>query len=233
MKLLANERTLPRIHLFGTLAIALLLTLLLAAIFSWQSQASQQDALLSIEEAAGEQINARLHAEMDSVLGVIDFSRARAEEQLRRSLVNQVDVAMAIAQSIHERESGRRPAEEVKRMIIETLRPARFFDGRGYFFINDMKGYYRLLPTMPELEGRYNLNNHDDQGRPIMGTLLEAAHRPTGEGFARYRWYPLSNQAQMEDKLSYVRMFEPYGWMIGAGSPTAHREAETAKAHRG
>ncbi|MEY5097481.1 MAG: hypothetical protein RJA36_200 [Pseudomonadota bacterium] len=217
MKLVANEKTLPRIHLCGTLAITLLLTLLLAAVFSWQSFGAQRDALRRIEEVADEQIRARLHSEMDSALGAIDFTRSRAEEQLRRSLVNQVDAAMAIAQAIQAREAGHRPASEVQRMIIETLRPARFFEGRGYLFINDLAGYYRLLPTAPELEGRDNRDNRDDQGRPVMGTLIEAARRPRGEGFARYRWYTPDNPRQMEDKLSYVRQLEPYGWMIGAG----------------
>ena len=48
-----------------------------------------------------------------------------------------------------DRESKKRPAAEVKKMIIEALRPVRFYEGRGYYFIDDMHGQFILLPTAP------------------------------------------------------------------------------------
>ncbi len=217
MKLVPDERNLPRIHLVGTLAMVLLLILLLASLFAWQGWRAQGGALRNIEAAAQQQIQARLQSEMDSMLAVIDFTRNRTELTLRRSLVAQVDAAYGVAQGIHERESPRRSQAEVQQLILEALRPARFFDGRGYVFVNDMQGHIRLLPPNPEYEGKLNLRNQDDTGRPVMGSLIEAARKPRGEGWASYRWYSLENPAQMADKLSYVRHFAAYDWLIGVG----------------
>ena len=128
-----------------------------------------------------------------------------------------VDAAFGVAEGIHARESGRRPESEVRRLILEALRPARFFEGRGYYFINDMQGHIRLLPTSPEREGLLSLYNNDDIGQPVMVRLIEAARQPRGQGWARYRWYPIGETRQMKDKLSYVRHFAPYDWLIGTG----------------
>ena len=220
MLLTANENTLPRIHLAGTLVTVLLLTLGLAAFFSWQNLSEQRAAFGRIEQAATEQMHARLTGEMNSALGAIDFTRLRTEEILRQSLTGQVDTAMQIVEAIYRREASRRPAAEVKQLIVEALRPVRFYDGRGYYFIDDMSGQFILLPTAPKLEGSTVLDNRDDTGHYIMRGLIEAARKPRGEGFSRYRWYMPDNPKQMSDKLAYVRYFAPYDWLIGTGDYT-------------
>lgn len=214
---ITNETTLQRIHLAGSLLIVLLLTLALAGFYSWQSRTSAQEALSRIETALTAQIEARLAAELRNAMSAIEFTRSRTEGVLRESLTLQVDTAMQIAEAIHARESARRPEAEVKRLIIEALRPARFYDGRGYFFIDDMQGQFILLPTAPQMEGRVILDNQDDTGHFIMRGLIEAAQKPIGEGFSRYRWYTPDNPKVMADKLAYVRYFAPYDWLIGTG----------------
>jgi hypothetical protein len=59
---------------------------------------------------------------------------------VRRSLIDQVDSVFPIVEGIHARESVRLPAVEGKRVIVEAPRPARFSEGRGYYFIDDMQG---------------------------------------------------------------------------------------------
>ncbi|MBK7416500.1 MAG: cache domain-containing protein [Dechloromonas sp.] len=60
------------------------------------------------------------------------------------------------------KEIPKRPVAEVKRLIIEALRPVRFYEGRGYYFIDDMAGQFILLPTAPQLEGKTILDSKDD-----------------------------------------------------------------------
>ena len=217
MKLAANEKTVPKIHLIGTIALVLLLTLALAGFFTWQSMAERQASFVRIEQGVTEQVKARVTAEMDRSLQFIEFTRSRTEFVLRQSLVQQVDTAIQIAQAIYDAESPRRPAAEVKKLIAEALRPTRFYDGRGYYFIDDMNGQFILLPIAPQMEGKTVLDNKDDTGHFIMRGLIDAARKPTGEGFSRYRWYSPDNPKEMSDKLAYVRHFAPYDWLIGTG----------------
>lgn len=220
MRLTADEKTVPRIHLIGTLLTVLVLTLALGGFFSWQSLSEQRAAFARVEQAATQQLEARLQAEMDGVTNFIEFTRSRTEAVLRRSLTEQVDTAFQIVESIHAQEARRRSPAEVKRLIIEALRPARFYEGRGYYFIDDMQGQFILLPTAPQLEGKTILDNRDDTGHYIMRGLIEAARQPRGEGFSRYRWYRPDDATQMADKLAYVRHFAPYDWLIGTGDYT-------------
>ena len=220
MQFAANEKSVPRIHLIGTIVMALLLTLALALFFTWQNIVERRASFARIEQGVTEQIKARVTAEMNRSLEYIEFTRSRGEMVLRQSLVQQVDTAYQIAQAIYDKESPRRPVADVKRLISEALRPVRFYEGRGYYFIDDMAGQFILLPTAPQLEGKTLLDNQDDTGHFIMRGLIEAAGKPDGEGFSRYRWYMPDDPKKMSDKLAYVRRFAPFDWLIGTGDYT-------------
>ncbi|WP_051603022.1 bifunctional diguanylate cyclase/phosphodiesterase [Simplicispira psychrophila] len=217
MRLSANETTMPRLHLIGTLVLILVVTLAMTGFFSWQNEQEQGHAFKRVAQLLTQQQKERLTAEMRSALDYVDFVHQRTEDVLRSRVIEQVDVALDMAQAIHARESGRRPAAEVKQLIMEALRPVQFFDGRGYLFIDDMQGQFVLLPTAPQYEGRSGIDNQDDQGTYIMRGLIAAAHQPPGESFFRYRWYRPDNPLQMAEKLAYVRHFAPYDWLIGSG----------------
>lgn len=217
MDLSVNETTMPRLHLIGTLSLLLVVTLAMAGFFSWQSVQNHRAALERIEAVIHQQQRTRLSSETQSAVDYLEFLRQRTESVLRRSIVEQVDVAMQMVEAIHARESAHRPAAEVQRLIREALRPARFFEGRGYFFIDDMDGSFVLLPTAPQYEGRAGIDNRDGTGHYIMRGLIEAARKPQGEGFSRYQWYRPDAPQTMAEKMAYVRLFEPYQWLIGTG----------------
>jgi diguanylate cyclase (GGDEF)-like protein/PAS domain S-box-containing protein len=212
-----DGRRLSRLHMIGTLLLVVVLTLVLGAFFVWRSQIEHRESLARLEKSVVDQQKSHLQAELDSAVGYLEFTRKRTDAVLRQSLREQVDAVMQMAQSIYDRESPRRSPAEVKKLIIEALRPMRFFDGRGYFFIDSMQGQFILLPTAPQLEGKTILDNRDDRGHFIMRGLIEAATKPAGEGFSEYRWYSPGNNKVMSDKLAYVRHFAPFDWLIGTG----------------
>lgn len=225
MPLIVNERLLPRLHLLATGLVLLVVTLSLAAFFSWQSLHEQSAAFERTEQAINNQQQTRLTAEMMSAIGYLEFTRSRTEALLRQSMVDQVDSAMQMVEALHARESGQRPAAEVQKLITEALRPMRFYGRRGYYFIDDMDGQFVLLPTAPHLEGKNGIDTRDDTGHYVMRGLIDAARKPQGEGFSRYRWYRPDQPKTMADKLAYVRHFAPYDWLIGTGEYTHEWEA--------
>jgi len=217
LRLTVDEKTVPRIHLIGTLVIVLLLTLGLGTFFSWQHVQEERAALARIEQVTQQQMRGRLQVEMNSALGFIDFSRQRTEARLRHALVEQVDSAVQIADAIHRQESPRRPPAEVKRMIVEALRPVRFFRGGGYYFIGQMDGRFVLHPLSTQFEGRNISDLEDDTGNRFVRRMVAEAGAGRKDGFVRYRWYIPGDHKQISEKLSYVRHFAPYDWFIGSG----------------
>jgi diguanylate cyclase (GGDEF)-like protein/PAS domain S-box-containing protein len=203
--------------MLGTVAIAVLLLVTVASHFLIKNKQDNDIRLAALEQEFLQKGHNRLVSEVKSANDYIRYMVAQAETVLKQHSQTEVLKAHSIATTIYQLEHSQRPESEVKALIRESLRDIRFFNGRGYIFIDDANGLCILLPTSPSVEGRSLYDNQDDTGHYIMRGLLAAADNDAGEGFSRYRWYPPHDQTQMEDKIAFVKLFEPYGWIIGAG----------------
>ncbi len=101
MRLIANEKSIPRIHLAGTLLIVLLLTVGLSGYSLWRSQQDAQTSFDRIEQTLAKEIEARLKVEMHNAISTIEFIRSQTEAVLRENIMQQVDSAYQIAEAIH------------------------------------------------------------------------------------------------------------------------------------
>ncbi len=212
-----TESNLLRLQLFGMLALVFVLTLALGGYFTLQQMRSFRADSAALEAAAQREQEAMLASSLTTLHNQIDQLRLSSEAVLKRDIRQQVDHALQTAEAIYRHERGRRPEAEIRQLIVEALRPLRFFDGSGYFFIDDLAGNCVLLPINPEREGQSLLDNRDADGRYIMRDLLAAADNPQRRGFARYRWFAPGSPGAMTEKIAYVRVFEPFGWLIGSG----------------
>ncbi len=217
MKLELTDRNLQRYHLTGTLVVVVVLALALAGSLLWIGLTEYRQITQRFEQAQQKRLHDRLQSEMDAAVGYLDFLQARTGMVLRKALQEKTAMAFQIATAIHQHEHGRHPEAEVKRLILEALRPQRFFDDRGYVFVRDLQGNGLLQPLNPELENTSLWDNHDDKGHFITRGLIAAARSSEAGGFSSYRWYPPDNRLEMSDKLAYVRLFAPYGWAMGTG----------------
>ncbi|MNF22352.1 Phytochrome-like protein cph2 [compost metagenome] len=212
-----TESNLLRLQLFGMLALVFTLTLALGGYFTLQQMRSFRADSAALEAAAQREQEAMLESSLTTLHDQIDHLRRSTEAVLKHDVSQQVDHALQLADALYQREKGHRPEREIRQLIIEALRPLRFFGGSGYFFIDDLAGNCVLLPINPEREGQSLLDNRDVDGRYIMRDLLAAADNPQRRGFARYRWYAPDSPGTMTEKIAYVRVFEPFGWLIGSG----------------
>ena len=83
MRLSANETTMPRLHLFGTLVLLLVVTLVMAGFYSWSNEQEESGAFRLVTRGLVQQQKALLSAEMRSALDYVDFLRLRTENVLR------------------------------------------------------------------------------------------------------------------------------------------------------
>jgi PAS domain S-box-containing protein len=97
---------------------------------------------------------------------------------------------------------------------IETLRYG--IDKKDYFWITDLTPVMIMHPYVHELEGE-NLHNFlDPDGKRIFIEALEIA-KTKGEGFINYKWQHKDDSLHIVPKMSFVKIFEPWGWIIGTG----------------
>jgi serine phosphatase RsbU (regulator of sigma subunit) len=101
----------------------------------------------------------------------------------------------------------------------------RYDHGTGYFWINDAgRPFPKMIthPLSPELEGTVL---DDPEYNCALGTdtnLFKAfvdVCESNGDGFVDYRWPKPTAGGLTEPvpKLSYVRVYEPLGWIVGTG----------------
>ena len=96
---------------------------------------------------------------------------------------------------------------------LETLRYGE--KDQGYFWVNDMNTVVVMHPIKPSLNGKNLKDLKDPDGKYIFREFVEVC-REKGAGFVDYKW-PKPGSDKPVDKISYVRLFEPWNWVIGTG----------------
>jgi len=105
----------------------------------------------------------------------------------------------------------RRGAQTAAAAAVKAMRYA----GQEYFFITDMTPRMVMHPTKPELDGSDLGSRTDPTGKPLFRDMVEVV-RGRGEGYVPYQW-PKPGADQPVDKISYVKGFAPWGWVVGSG----------------
>ena len=126
--------------------------------------------------------------------------------------------AVKIAYSLTE-DYGRRAANgefstgEAQEKAKGLIRMMRFGKDEGdYILINDLNAVTLLNPPKPELEGKTLSDPRGQAHREEMSKIcLEK-----GSGFIEYLW-PKSSGERPSAKISFVKLYKPWGWVIGSG----------------
>ncbi len=140
--------------------------------------------------------------------------RGSLESERELETRNLVDVAHAIVAHHHSlAQQGVLPEEAAKAAALGAVEQLRYGE-RGYFWISDRKSAFLMHPFEPELVGNENASSARDC-KALLDRFAEAV-RHDGQGFVTYRW-PKPGTTEPVRKLSFVRAFTPWGWIIGTG----------------
>ncbi|MFN3201547.1 MAG: methyl-accepting chemotaxis protein [Bradymonadia bacterium] len=117
-------------------------------------------------------------------------------------------------------------ADGIQRIKDEVAK-MRYSNGVGYFWINDTSLPYPKMvmhPTVPKLDGKVldaeKFNCALGKKQNLFQAFVEVTGADEdGEGFVDYLWPKPTKEGLTKEqpKLSYVRRYEPLGWIIGTG----------------
>ncbi len=110
--------------------------------------------------------------------------------------------------------NGTLPLAEAKAAAMETVRAMRY-DGEEYLWINDMAGVMLMHTTNPKLQGQNLYNLEDPNGKKLFKEMIEVV-KEKGDGSVYYLWAKPGFDDPVE-KISYVKGFKSWGWVIGTG----------------
>jgi methyl-accepting chemotaxis protein len=102
-------------------------------------------------------------------------------------------------------------AQDQAKAALHDLR----YDRDEYFWINDMTPRMVMHPFKPDLDGKDLSNFADPNGKKLFVAFVDTVRRD-GAGFVDYYW-PKPGHDKPVPKISYVKGFAPWGWIVGSG----------------
>lgn len=108
-------------------------------------------------------------------------------------------------------ELTREQAQSFAKQAISNMR----YETSEYFWINDMTPTVIMHPVKPELNGKDVSGLKDPNGFALFVGFADKV-RKDGQGFVNYLW-PKPGSTDPVEKVSYVKGFAPWGWVLGSG----------------
>jgi CBS domain-containing protein len=116
-------------------------------------------------------------------------------------------------------------AQSLAKNHIEALRYGS--ENKDYFWLQDLSPRILMHPYRQDLNGQDVSEFKDSEGTRIFVAFSEVVQEK-GEGYVSYVWQWKDDFDRLEPKESYIRLFEPWGWIIGTGIYVHDVEAEIA-----
>ena len=137
------------------------------------------------------------------------------EAEKKLSTKHAVEIATGIAAHYEGLvRTGGMTTQEAQAGAISAIKSLRY-EGKEYFWINDMHPRMVMHPTKPELDGKDLTDNKDPNGKHLFVEFADTVKK-SGSGYVAYMW-PKPGSDQPVPKVSYVNGFAPWGWVIGSG----------------
>ncbi|MFY8351997.1 methyl-accepting chemotaxis protein [Pseudoalteromonas sp. SSM20] len=126
-----------------------------------------------------------------------------------------VEAAHSIITAFHNKQINGELTEEQAKQAAKSAISEMRYEGNNYYWINDTSPTMIMHPMKPELNGKSLANVKDPNGVALFVEMANIV-RQKGEGFVPYQW-PMPGAKDPVDKISYVKGFKPWGWIIGSG----------------
>jgi methyl-accepting chemotaxis protein len=144
-----------------------------------------------------------------------EYSRILHDKEEKVRELVEVPYSIVVQQQQLEA-AGKLSRAQAQQRALEIIGAMRYGEG-NYFWVNDMHPTMVLHPLKPELNG-HDLTDFRDPNRKALFVEMVEVVRGNGSGFVRYMWpKPGKANGAPQPKLSFVKGFAPWGWMIGAG----------------
>jgi methyl-accepting chemotaxis protein len=134
---------------------------------------------------------------------------AKAYENALQSVVN---LAFSSIQAIYDEQGP--STEEKQEQALKVIKSMRYA-GDNYLWINDMQPVMVMHPIKSSMDGENLVGYKDPKGKHLFMEMVEVC-RNDGQGFVDYMW-PKPGEEKPVAKLSFVRLFKPWNWVIGTG----------------
>jgi len=139
---------------------------------------------------------------------------SRKKEMIREL----TETVWSLVGNYHERElSGELTQLEAQRRALLRIGTLRYGpEKKDYFWISDMTPRMIMHPYRPDIVNK-GIEDIHDSGLKRLYLRWNEVVAQKGAGYVDYRWQWKDDPKRMADKLSYIKGFQPWGWIVGTG----------------
>lgn len=149
------------------------------------------------------------------IIPVIEKNNIDSKREMIRELTT--SVWNILAKLDHDVQKGALSKEEAQQQAIEQIRNQHYGrEMKDYFWIHDMHPRMIVHPYRPDLNGKDLSTFTDSEGKHIFAEMVKLVESK-GDGYVEYTWQWKDEEKRIVPKVSYVRGFAPWGWIIGTG----------------
>ncbi|WP_277278883.1 methyl-accepting chemotaxis protein [Thalassospira lucentensis] len=136
-------------------------------------------------------------------------------EDRKAKTQNLVDSTISLINHFHELEKSgaltKEQAQDAAKGAVAALR----YDETNYFFVFDYTPVVLIHDIKPDLVGKNLIDAKDGAGKFHYREFARVA-KEDGQGFVDYT-YKVPNGDATRPKLSFVKAFKPWGWIVATG----------------
>lgn len=156
------------------------------------------------------------------VMAIFMFVLPSLEDTLmanRRNLLhNLTEVAISTLNFYQlQEEAGTLSRDQAQKKAISHIKQIKYGnESKDYFWINDMHPNMIMHPYRTDLDNTDISNYADPSGKKLFVEFVKIVNQ-YGSGYVDYQWQWKDDGSRIVPKISFVKGFKPWNWIIGTG----------------
>ncbi|WP_240486744.1 methyl-accepting chemotaxis protein [Hyalangium minutum] len=160
-------------------------------------------------------------------LYILPAIRAQHNDDRERALRQVVELAYGVLEANEARvRAGELTTEQAQTEASRLLQQLRYGDSE-YFWVNDLSTRLVMHPHLPDMLGQDQSGYRDSQNKAVFVDIVKLVQEQ-GAGFISYMATRPGETTPLP-KESYVKLFAPWGWVVGTGVYVEDLDKEVAE----
>jgi signal transduction histidine kinase len=149
------------------------------------------------------------------IIPTIEKNSLDRKREMIRELTN--SAWNILAKLENDEKNGLLTRAQAQRGAINQIRSLHYGQKmKDYFWVNDMHPRMIIHPYRTDLNGKDLSTFVDPDGKYVFLEFVKVV-KEKGFGYVYYKWQSYENTQLFIPKISYVKGFAPWGWIIGTG----------------
>lgn len=224
---LSSDKKLPLLIQYLPLALMAIFITIVITILINQNQLSVDKDIDSLRDNFYSSERKSIQNRVINVVEQIESEKLRTEDLLKQDVKQRVNEALSIANNLYQTHQDQ-PSALIKQIILDAIRPIRFNQGRGYYFIYQLDGTNVMHPILTHIQGKNLWDLQDVRGSYVIRDLSNLA-KVNQQAYHRWWWSKPEALNSEFDKIGFVARFNPFDWFIGTGEYVVDVEQDIQK----